>query len=178
MDSQPSPSPRSAQSSGTTAAAGCLKSTHETETGTVEGLLFPPPEDDGLIRSVLDLTRKLAKLGIIEVVPQPGGGDAYRILPKPRKRIFTRNELAQRVGTIFGRRPTTPWAKDEIEAFKVIESEIDTAELELVEAYYKSEARKPEAYCRTRLLTFLRHYPGEVDRARRWQDNSSRRHCY
>jgi len=50
--------------------------------------------------------------------------------------------------------------------------------LALVEAYYKSEAKKPESYCRTRLLTFLRHYPGEVDRARRWHQNSTRKHCY
>jgi hypothetical protein len=141
-------------------------------------LLF---QEDDLIRSVLDLTRQLAALGIIEVYLQPSGAEFYRIVAPRKSRFGARQnasgELARRVGAIFGRKANSLWAKDEIEAFKAIK-DFDLDELALVETYYRSEAKKENSYCRTALLTFLRHYPGEVDRARRWKQNFSRRHCY
>lgn len=177
MNSQPSASSRTAQATASITAA----EPEETETSMAEGLLFP--EDGALIRSVLDLTRTLESLRIIEIVKdKETGADFYRILKRPL-RVGTRNMsvLARRVGAIFGRRPSTLWTKEETEAFKAIRfelTEFNLADLELVEAYYKSEAKKPDNYCRRTLLTFLRHYPGEVDRARRWKDNSNRRHSY
>lgn len=166
MDSQPSVSPRPA----------IPKVPSTAGTGEAEGFLFPP--DDRLIRSVLDLTRQLESLGVIEiVVDEKTGAEFYRILKRGpgRRSRFHAQETARRIGAIFGRRTSTPWGKDEIEAFKA-NAAFD--ELELVEAYYKSEAKKPDNYCRRSLITFLRHYPGEVDRARRWQETSSRKHCY
>ena len=144
----------------------------------------PPSEllfqEDDLIRSVLDLTRQLAALGMIEVYPQPNGAEYYRIVVKKSRfgaRASASSELARRVGAIFGRKVNSLWSKDEIEAFKAIKN-FDLEELSMVEAYYRSEARKENSYCRTALLTFLRHYPGEIDRARRWKQNLSRRHSY
>jgi hypothetical protein len=139
------------------------------------------PAKDGLIRSILDLTRELAKLGLIEIHTQPNGADFYRIIyPRKSSRYKVRHsptgELAARVAAIFGRRKTSLWSKDEIETFKVIS--FDLEDLALVEEYYRSEAKKPDNYCRKSLLTFLHNYTGEVDRARRWKENSSRRHSY
>ena len=137
------------------------------------------PVKDGLIRSILDLTRELAALGIIEIHTQPNGADFYRIIAK-KSRFKVKNsptgELAARVGAIFGRKKTTLWSKEEIETFKGIT--FDLEDLALVEAYYRSETKKADNYCRRNLSTFLHNYPGEIDRARRWKENSARRHSY
>ena len=171
MNSQPSASPRSAEDS----VVGRI---HEkAETGAADGFLFPP---DDLIRSVLDLTLELEKLGVIEIYIQPSGAHFYRILNQKRPTLVPRqivgDETARRVGAIFRRKSSTLWGADEIKAFRALA--IDPGDLAVVEEYYKSEAKKPEGYCRTSLLTFLRHFPGEVDRARRWKENSPRKHCY
>lgn len=131
-----------------------------------------------MIRSVLDLTRELERLGVIEIVPQPGGGDCYRIIGKAShfRHRLPAGELAKRAGAIFRRKRTTVWSTEEWKAYRQLM--IDPEDLRLVEEYYASEAGKENSYCRTTLLTFLRHYPGEVDRARRWKEASGRRHCY
>ena len=144
-------------------------------------VLEEKPVKDGLIRSVLDLTRELAKLGLIEIHTQPNGADFYRIIPpRNKKRYKVKNspsgELAARIAAIFGRKKTSLWSKEEIDTFKVMT--FDPEDLALVEEYYRSEAKKPENYCRKSLLTFLHNYTGEVDRARRWKQNSTRRHSY
>jgi hypothetical protein len=74
-----------------------------------------------------------------------------------------------------GKRQTL-WSLDEAEGS--VRWGIDPEDLKVVEEYYKSEAGKENSFCRTSLLTLLRHFSGEVDRARRWKENSSRRHCY
>jgi hypothetical protein len=138
--------------------------------------LFAP---EGWILSVLDLTRELERLGVIEITELPTGADAYRILDSEAVRKVPRQpvgEFKQRVGAIFKRRSATLWSSEEIKAFKALE--IEAGDLELVEAYYRSEVGKEGSYTRTSLLTFLRHYPGEVDRARRWKEASLRKHCY
>jgi hypothetical protein len=141
-----------------------------------DGFLFPP---DDLIRSVLDLTLELEKLGVIEIHLQPNGAHFYRIISQKKpthvpKQLTT--EIAKRVATIFRRRASTLWNAEEIKAFRSLA--IDPNDLAIVEEHYKSEAKNPESYCRTSLLTFLRHYPGEVDRAKRWKATVHRRHCY
>ena len=173
MHSQPSASPRPAKE-----FVATQRRIYETaETGPADGFLFPPDPSEDLILSVLDLTRELERLGVIEIHQMPSGADAYRIVKKAKfgQGQSPEGELARRVGAIFGRRTSTQWAEDEIKAFKMIK---DFGDLELVERFYKSEAKKPEGYCRTSVLTFLRHYPGEVDRAKRWQQTSARRHSY
>ena len=148
-----------------------------TETGAAEGLLFPPED---LIFSVFDLTQELERRGVIEIYQLVSGADAYRIVEEEKRPVFPkqlRAKLAQRIGDIFKRRHSTLWSVDEIKAFKAIPV-FDDGDLSVVEEYYRNEAAKENSYCRTSLLTFLRHYPGEVDRARRWKENSRKRHCY
>ena len=147
-----------------------------TETGSADGFLFPP---DDLICSVLDLTHELEKLGVIEIHRQPSGAEFYRIidkLAKPSRARQPTGDTARRLGAIFRRKGSTLWNLEEIKAFGALT--IDSDDLAVVEEYYKSESKKEQNYCRTSLLTFLRHYPGEVDRARRWKENMPRRHSY
>lgn len=156
---------------------------HEkTGTDPTGDFFFTGEEKDGLIRSILDLTHELVALGIIEIYTQPNGADFYRIIAKtPPSRVpkQPKGEIKIRLGAIFKRRPTTLWNAEEIKAFNALAIELaDPEDLKVVEEYYRSEAKKEENYCRTSLLTFLRHYSGEVDKARRWKENSSRRHSY
>jgi hypothetical protein len=142
-----------------------------------DGFLFPP---DDLIRSVLDLTHELERLGVIEIHRMPSGADAYRIISRepPRQPVPKQipGEITRRLGAIFRRRGSTLWSAEEIKAFQALV--VDPDDLAVVEEWYKSEAKKPENYCRTSLLTFLRYYPGEVDRAKRWKETSARKHSY
>ena len=163
---------------GTGAAGGSIEDTAAPlkRTGVADGFLFV---EDDLIRSVLDLTRELQALGIIEIYRQPSGADYYRIVKKTLPRGVPKQlkaELADRIAAIFRRRRTTLWSAEEIKAYRALV--IDPNDLAVIEQYYASEAGKEKSYCRTTLLTFLRHYPGEVDRARRWKETSGRRHCY
>ena len=142
-----------------------------------DGFLFPP---DDLIRSVLDLTLELEKLGVIEIYIQPNGAHFYRIVSQSKPTLVPKqimgDDIARRVGAIFRRKGSTLWSAEEIKAFRALA--IDPDDLAVVEEHYKSEAKKSDGYCRTSLLTFLRHFPGEVDRAKRWKENSPRRHSY
>ena len=173
MNSQPLASPGTADVTATSTA----RQNHEkAETGSASGFLFPPED---LIRSVLDLTRELEALGIIEIHVQPNGAHFYRIvdkLSKPSRARQPTGDIARRLGAIFRRKGSTLWSTEEIKAFKTLT--IDPDDLAVVEEYYKSETKKEQSYCRTSLLTFLRHYPGEIDRARRWKENMPRRHSY
>ncbi len=142
------------------------------------GFLFPPED---LILSVLDLTRELERRGVIEIYTLANGAHAYRIVDdsgarqtSPPKQL--KGEFAQRIGAIFRRRAKTAWSAEEIKAFRQLVIHPD--DLAVVEEYYKSESKKPDNFCRTSVLTFLRYYPGEVDKALRWKANAPRRHCY
>jgi hypothetical protein len=142
----------------------------------VDGFLFAPED---LILSVLDLTRELEKLGVIEIHELANGAQAYRIIDRDKKLSRARQptgEIVNRLGRIFRRRGSTLWSAEEIKAFKALW--VDPGDLKVVEEYYASEAGKETNYCRTTLLTFLRHYHGELDRARRWKETAHRRHCY
>jgi hypothetical protein len=145
-------------------------------TSAQTGQLFAP---EGYFLSVFDLTKELERLGIIEILELPSGSDCYRIIdPKDVTRVpkQPKGEMKERLGAIFFRRPSTLWSTEEIKAFRALT--FDPAELALVEEFYRSEAGKEGSYTRTSLLTFLRHYPGEVDRARRWKETSAKKHCY
>jgi hypothetical protein len=180
----PKPPPPNPSPAETAIGDTCVELFHEKKAGTEKagGFLFVDEEssqEGGLIRSILDLTRELAKLGVIEVYPQPNGAEYYRIVRKtPPSRVpkQPKGELKTRLGAIFKRRPTTLWGTEEIKAFAALV--IDPEDLQVVEEYYKSEAKKEDSYCRTSLLTLLRHWSGEVDKARRWKETSARRHSY
>jgi len=72
-----------------------------------------------------------------------------------------------RIGAILGRKPSTKWTTEEDKAFAAI-MPVDDDELAMVERFYKSERKKKDSYCRTNVLRLLRHWPGEVDKARIW----------
>lgn len=142
--------------------------------------LFAPEVGEGWILSVFDLTKELERMGLIEISQLPSGADCYRILdPKDAPRVpkQPKGEMKNRVGGIFFRRPSTMWSAEEIKAFRALGT-IDPKDLLLVEEFYRSEAGKENSYTRTSLVTFLRHYPGEVDKARRWKENAPKKHCY
>lgn len=73
-----------------------------------------------------------------------------------------------RLAAIYGRRKGTAWSASELTAYARIRNAVDEHELAMVERYYGVHRKKPENYCRRELLTFLRHYQGEVDKARDW----------
>jgi hypothetical protein len=140
--------------------------------------LAKPREDEDKIFSVLDLINTLKAHGIIEVgETEDGLITFYRILIPLRKISREEHgELVRRVNDIFRRRQKTKWSDAELTALR--HATIPLEELSLVEKYYKAEANNPNSYCRTSILTFLRHFPGEVDRARRWEKLKDTKHCY
>jgi hypothetical protein len=88
-----------------------------TETGAADGFLFPPED---LILSVLDLTRELENLGVIEIHELANGAQAYRIIAPDKKVSRSRQptgEIVDRLGKIFRRRGSTLWSAEEIKAF-------------------------------------------------------------
>ena len=117
--------------------------------------------EDDMIYSVLDLTQELMARGIITIYNLSNGSTAYRIIldqerPYARRPIQPKGEIVKRVRAIFHRKHSTLWSAEEVKAFKALT--IDPDDLAIVEEYYKSEAGKENSYCRTTLLTFLRHY--------------------
>lgn len=75
--------------------------------------------------------------------------------------------LAKAVAKLFHRDETKPWADAEIAAFRAAgRAGMDLGAMAEVEAFYARERKKPEHYCRTSILTFLRHFGGELDKAR------------
>lgn len=119
----------------------------------------------GCDASVTDVTPVMKSNGLnamqrqrqkqIESTPLPPEGEG-------RERML-------RVGALFGRKPTTTWSIKEIRAFRETAELCPVEELELIEAYYRSDA----PYLRRDLQTLLNNWSGEVDRATRW-DKSGR----
>jgi hypothetical protein len=71
------------------------------------------------------------------------------------------------VAKLFHRDENKPWADAEIAAFRAAgRAGMDLAGMAEVEAFYERERKKPDHYCRTSILTFLRHFGGELDKAR------------
>jgi hypothetical protein len=140
--------------------------------------LSKPRKDEDKIFSVLDLINTLKAHGIIEVGETEAGLITfYRILtPLKETSREERQEQVRRINDIFRRRQKTKWSDAELTALRHATIPLD--ELSLVERYYKAEANNPGSFCRTSILTFLRHFPGEVDRARRWQQIRDTKHCY
>lgn len=71
--------------------------------------------------------------------------------------------------SLFHRRPTTPWTKKEVAAFKQL-LPIEQADLDLLGRYYRYlwPPTRDKNILRHDLLTLFHHYPGECDRARNW----------
>lgn len=88
---------------------------------------------------------------------------------RARQKRLPTTEPAKRIAALFHRRLTTTWSLGEIAAFKAI-GPIDSADLDLIEAYYVRERAKGDGekggIHRRDLGTFLNNYTGELDRAR------------
>lgn len=78
------------------------------------------------------------------------------------------NPEKARVGKLLGRRESTQWSADEMKAYKAI-TPIDEDDLNLMEYFYGAVIEKDD-YRRTAMLTLLRHWTGELDKARAFKN--------
>lgn len=111
-------------------------------------------------------------------VPVPTkAASAKEKYPKPPESPF-----AIRVAALFGRKPDRLWFVPEVEAFKALLKAYtyDPADMDMIEAYYKSERSKGRAergggIHRSDLVTFVRHFGQELDRARAYHEAKAKR---
>lgn len=82
------------------------------------------------------------------------------------------SETQLRLARLFHRRETTPWSEKERKAFRAI-GEIQNEDLELLERYYAMQFPKDKDYRRRDLCTLLNNFQGELDRARKYNGNTS-----
>ena len=83
------------------------------------------------------------------------------------------NDPIQRIATLFGRRNTTAWSEKEVRRYKVLVKDgyLTNEDMDLIERYYAFQRRKGDKGIHRRdLYTFLNNFPGELDRARAWQN--------
>lgn len=95
------------------------------------------------------------------IVPQGDGN---------KKKGLFRNPNMLRLDKLFSRRNTTAWSEDELKWLRRIEP-IPEDELEAVERYYTASHPPDSDYRRRDLVRLLRHWNGEVDRARQFKPN-------
>jgi hypothetical protein len=86
---------------------------------------------------------------------------------KERGKEEAKNSPIQiRIGKLLGRRESTQWSKEELQALKEI-SEPSAEEWFQIEEFYSATNIGPDQdYRRTAILTLLRHWTGELDKAR------------
>lgn len=96
--------------------------------------------------------------------------------PKPRPDNLPTSALARQVADLYGRDHATPWSEAEIAEFrKLVKRGVLTDEaVRAIANHYHAERKKEEHYCRRELLTFLRHFDGELDKARAVKPGRSR----
>ena len=93
--------------------------------------------------------------------------DVEATAPKPKPDNLPTSPLAKEVAKLFHREPEKPWSDAEILAFRAAgRAGMDEVGMREVVTFYERERKKPENYCRTSILTFLRHFGGELDKAR------------
>jgi len=87
--------------------------------------------------------------------------------PKPKPDNLPTSALAKAIANLFHRELEKPWSDAEIHAFRAAgRAGMDLAGMAEVASFYERERKKPDHYCRTSILTFLRHFGGELDKAR------------
>ncbi len=79
-----------------------------------------------------------------------------------------KTELQLRLGSLFNRKPSTPWTASELKALKVI-GRPDEEDLQILETYYRAKLPKSENFRRRDLGTLLNNFAGEIDRARNFK---------
>jgi hypothetical protein len=117
------------------------------------------PGAKGRIRTALKL------MGFDGVRIEEAEVDATVAKPKPDN--LPTSPLAKAVAKLFHRDESKPWADAEIAAFRAAaKCGMDLASMAEVATFYERERKKPDHYCRTSILRFLKHFPGELDKAR------------
>jgi hypothetical protein len=87
--------------------------------------------------------------------------------PKPKPDNLPTSGLAKAIAILFHRDSEKPWSDIEIVAFRAAtRGGMDEGSIAEVASFYERERKKPDHYCRTSILTFLRHFGGELDKAR------------
>jgi len=87
--------------------------------------------------------------------------------PKPKPDNLPTSGLAKAIANLFHRDSEKPWSDIEIVAFRAAtRGGMDEGAVAEVAGFYERERKKPDHYCRTSILTFLRHFGGELDKAR------------
>ncbi len=101
-----------------------------------------------------------------ERIDEEATREATPATPPRSAKSAPQSPCALRIAALFHRRPETKWSDKEIRAFKALGS-ISDDDLAAIERYYAAERAKGESGVHRRdLLTFLNHFPGELDRAR------------
>ena len=88
-----------------------------------------------------------------------------------------REELRERISKMFGREPKSVWSKAEMIALEAVAS-LGTSESDLValSRYYRSQSIPAATDYRRRTVgSLLEHWHGELDRARSWVREQTRR---
>ena len=99
--------------------------------------------------------------------PRIDEAEVESIAAKPKPDNLPSSPLAKAIATLFHREPEKPWSDIEIVAFRAASrGGMDEGSIAEVATFYERERKKPDHYCRTSILTFLRHFGGELDKAR------------
>ncbi len=77
----------------------------------------------------------------------------------------------RRVGALFGRPETAAWSHRELAAWNAL-GPVSPGELAELEGYYTANLAPTKDFRRQDLGTLLQHWPGELDRARRFNEQS------
>jgi hypothetical protein len=86
-------------------------------------------------------------------------------------RVDVNSATMQRIGAWFRRKPATLWSQQEAEALESLGA-IDDDDLAVLERFYTAEI--PEnGFRRREVITLLNHWNGELDKARRWESEST-----
>jgi len=93
--------------------------------------------------------------------------EAGASVAKPKPDNLPTSPLAIAVAELFHRDRTKPWADAEITAFRAAtKCGLDLSSLAEVANFYATQRKLEKNYCRTSILTFLRHFTEEWDKAR------------
>ena len=117
------------------------------------------PGAKGRIRTALKL------MGFDGVRIDESATDATVARPKPDN--LPTSPLALAVAKLFKREADKPWTDEEIAAFrKAGNVGMCPGTFDEVEKFYREQRKLEKHYCRTSILTFLRHFTEELDKAR------------
>lgn len=91
-----------------------------------------------------------------------------QIQEEPKAKVFQPTETQRRLNRFFKRRDSTKWSKVEEAELKALEP-ISGDDLATVERYYLAKHPPQSDYRRRDMITLLRNWNGELDRARQFK---------